>query len=247
MKWSYLHSFESSTPSDNYSDVQQIEIVSMDEGSMVLRRTTRDGTSVFRVDCRSGMAESYDYHNGWWIPIPVSASQMWSGVYHLGLDKTIDSCLGVEKKFKTIQGTNIPAIRLVGQWSYVNPKNKDMEHSVAVEKWFSAELGVLIQSQTENRFGATESFVRQAQKRRISYPYSDLYGFARDTYELNAVGISVLFGDLTQEARSELPGKEVIIKEKETILKQIVKVRCRYCKVLFDESLDICPNCGGLK
>jgi len=33
--------------------------------------------------------------------------------------------------------------------------------------------------------------------------------------------------------------------ERETVIKEIVKVRCRYCGQLFDSTLDKCPHCGG--
>ena len=40
--------------------------------------------------------------------------------------------------------------------------------------------------------------------------------------------------------------KAVLLKET-TIIKEIVKVRCRYCGRLYDASLDKCPNCGASK
>lgn len=46
-------------------------------------------------------------------------------------------------------------------------------------------------------------------------------------------------------AREVAQDEEMVVKE---IIKEkqvIVKVRCPYCKSLYDESLDKCPHCGG--
>jgi ribosomal protein L32 len=39
--------------------------------------------------------------------------------------------------------------------------------------------------------------------------------------------------------------QEKVIKEREVIVKEIVKIRCSYCHKLYDESLSKCPNCGA--
>jgi hypothetical protein len=39
--------------------------------------------------------------------------------------------------------------------------------------------------------------------------------------------------------------QEKVIKEREVIVKEIVKIRCSYCHKLYDESFDKCPNCGA--
>lgn len=39
--------------------------------------------------------------------------------------------------------------------------------------------------------------------------------------------------------------QEKVIKEREVIVKEIVKIRCSYCRKLYDESLSKCPNCGA--
>jgi len=39
---------------------------------------------------------------------------------------------------------------------------------------------------------------------------------------------------------------EKIPKEKEVIIKEIVKVKCRYCGMLVEATLSKCPNCGSL-
>lgn len=41
-------------------------------------------------------------------------------------------------------------------------------------------------------------------------------------------------------------GMVTIVKEKETI-REIVKIRCGYCRMLYEESLSTCPKCGGSK
>jgi len=38
--------------------------------------------------------------------------------------------------------------------------------------------------------------------------------------------------------------KSEVIREKE-VIREIVKVRCRYCGQLYEEKLDKCPHCGG--
>jgi len=35
------------------------------------------------------------------------------------------------------------------------------------------------------------------------------------------------------------------VKEKEVIIREIVKVKCRYCGTLVDSTLSRCPNCGS--
>lgn len=41
-----------------------------------------------------------------------------------------------------------------------------------------------------------------------------------------------------QENLSEMNQETIIVKE-------IVKIRCRYCGITFDQGLDTCPNCGA--
>ena len=36
-----------------------------------------------------------------------------------------------------------------------------------------------------------------------------------------------------------------IVKEKEIVKTVIVKIRCQYCRRLYDETLIECPHCGG--
>jgi len=38
--------------------------------------------------------------------------------------------------------------------------------------------------------------------------------------------------------------KSGVMKERE-VIREIVKVRCRYCGQLYEERLDRCPYCGG--
>ena len=39
--------------------------------------------------------------------------------------------------------------------------------------------------------------------------------------------------------------QEKVIREREVIVKEIVKIRCPYCHKLYDESDHKCPNCGA--
>jgi len=38
--------------------------------------------------------------------------------------------------------------------------------------------------------------------------------------------------------------KSEVVKERE-VIREIVKIRCRYCGQLYEEKLDRCPHCGG--
>jgi rubrerythrin len=35
------------------------------------------------------------------------------------------------------------------------------------------------------------------------------------------------------------------INQEKVIVKEIVKIRCRYCGFTYDQGLDSCPNCGA--
>jgi large-conductance mechanosensitive channel len=37
---------------------------------------------------------------------------------------------------------------------------------------------------------------------------------------------------------------EPVVTQKE-IIREVVKIRCPYCKGLYDETLDTCPHCGA--
>ena len=39
---------------------------------------------------------------------------------------------------------------------------------------------------------------------------------------------------------------EVISKEREVIIKEIIKVKCPYCGMLVEQNLPKCPNCGAV-
>ena len=39
--------------------------------------------------------------------------------------------------------------------------------------------------------------------------------------------------------------KENPVKEREVIIKEIIKVKCPYCGALVDQGVDRCPNCGA--
>lgn len=39
--------------------------------------------------------------------------------------------------------------------------------------------------------------------------------------------------------------QEKVVREREVIVKEIVKIRCPYCHKLYDESDNKCPNCGA--
>lgn len=56
------------------------------------------------------------------------------------------------------------------------------------------------------------------------------------------VTIFVIIVRVLTMRRSEL--KHEVVKERE-VIREIVKVRCRYCGQLFEEKLDRCPHCGG--
>lgn len=41
------------------------------------------------------------------------------------------------------------------------------------------------------------------------------------------------------------PATKEIYRERETIIREIVKIRCRNCGTLFEEKLNCCPHCGA--
>jgi len=47
-----------------------------------------------------------------------------------------------------------------------------------------------------------------------------------------------------EEEEHEMRKKGVLV-ERETIIREVVKVRCRYCGKLYDEGLDKCPHCAA--
>jgi len=48
-------------------------------------------------------------------------------------------------------------------------------------------------------------------------------------------------------SRKEASSEPKVVREtvKETIIKEIVKVKCPYCRKLYDDSENVCPHCGG--
>jgi hypothetical protein len=66
---------------------------------------------------------------------------------------------------------------------------------------------------------------------------------AREAEERTRINIEELKSRInaTEITSDEEARVKEIIKEKEVI----VKVRCPYCKNLYDETLDKCPHCGG--
>jgi hypothetical protein len=49
---------------------------------------------------------------------------------------------------------------------------------------------------------------------------------------------------LSVSERAQTPATREIYKERE-IIREIVKIRCRHCRTLFEEKLDHCPHCGA--
>jgi hypothetical protein len=48
-----------------------------------------------------------------------------------------------------------------------------------------------------------------------------------------------------QAADEERLNSGTLVREKETIIREVVKVRCPYCGGLYDEIAGRCPNCGA--
>jgi hypothetical protein len=61
--------------------------------------------------------------------------------------------------------------------------------------------------------------------------------------------ITVIVVALVFKAKPKIDQDEnenIIDKNQETIIvKEIVKIRCRYCGFTYDQGLDSCPNCGA--
>jgi len=58
----------------------------------------------------------------------------------------------------------------------------------------------------------------------------------KEEYEKKAIK-----GEIAAQKKEERAKEKEIIREKEVI----VKIRCPYCGKLYDETLDVCPHCGG--
>lgn len=89
----------------------------------------------------------------------------------------------------------------------------------------------------------------------ISEPFQmlgvDMVFFPFFIFIVIAVIIYILFTwfsrsikSMGEAAISANSGNQPVVREKE-IIREIVKIRCPYCKNLYDEQLDKCPNCGA--
>lgn len=77
-------------------------------------------------------------------------------------------------------------------------------------------------------------------------------GLTRILWQRNASKAYEKAVTLVEELKSRIGATEIT--EGETSVKEIiketqviVKIRCRYCSQLYDEALDKCPHCGGLR
>jgi hypothetical protein len=71
---------------------------------------------------------------------------------------------------------------------------------------------------------------------------------ARAIYSKKAIRVEQDTASLVEEFRSRAGATEIVAESVKEIIKEktvIVKVRCPYCRNLYDEALDKCPYCGG--
>jgi hypothetical protein len=72
--------------------------------------------------------------------------------------------------------------------------------------------------------------------------------FTRAIYSKRAVRVEQDTASLVEEFKSRVGATEITAESVREIIKEktvIVKVRCPYCRGLYDEALDKCPHCGG--
>lgn len=74
---------------------------------------------------------------------------------------------------------------------------------------------------------------------------STVWDFLISFFVLFAV-LSIIIVALVFRAKSNNGQEEnTNLKQEKVILKEIVKIRCRYCGFTYDQGLDNCPNCGA--
>ena len=74
---------------------------------------------------------------------------------------------------------------------------------------------------------------------------STVWDFLISFFVLFAV-LSIIIVALVFRAKSNNGQEENIdLKQEKVIVKEIVKIRCRYCGFTYDQGLDNCPNCGA--
>jgi hypothetical protein len=249
IRWRYIANYQQKLDSPK-SNIIELEIVSIEKNSIVFKHwnKTRGSTSIFRVDSETGVVAGHKYHYRWWIPVPASAPKIPIGLRYGGLDsdEPNDFDFDVFNGSIALRGASVPAIRLEGRWTEY--PTKDFETLVVATNWYSAELGILLISQIENinrPIGEALQIALDSEKLGLG-PVEELHGRTRHNFELDRQSFSELFPGLTEYEHDDGLVKGVV-KEKETIIKEVVKVRCRFCKKLYDESADSCPYCGGAR
>jgi rubrerythrin len=61
---------------------------------------------------------------------------------------------------------------------------------------------------------------------------------------LTVIIVAIVFRVKPKADQEEIENMLDINQEK-VIIKEIVKIRCRYCGFTYDQGLDSCPNCGA--
>jgi len=64
-----------------------------------------------------------------------------------------------------------------------------------------------------------------------------------ETHEVRPAGSRTLEPPAAQQVGQ--PVAKEVYRERETIIREIVKIRCRNCGTLFEEKMDRCPHCGA--
>jgi len=110
-------------------------------------------------------------------------------------------------------------------------------------KWFQNK-----QAESKAKTEAIRAETEQRRERALFEQQQAAYGLFRfvDKYGNEKWGAPEQVSQWEQEAQDqERINQGVLVREKETIIKEIVRVRCQYCGKLHDETDNKCPNCGA--
>ena len=120
-----------------------VQVISVDKSLVELYvENTEDPqkSHSVRFVMQTGLVKGEIYHNGWWIPVPVSVGDRIR--LERGHEFAVRSLDDLE-----IHGTMIPAARLEGSYS------ERSEYSTEIKKsnyWYSAVSGILLQRRSES-------------------------------------------------------------------------------------------------
>jgi flagellar biosynthesis/type III secretory pathway M-ring protein FliF/YscJ len=112
-----------------------------------------------------------------------------------------------------------------------------------VQRWFKAKEAA---AQAKNEaIRAEEERKRRREQFEQEQAARGLVRFV-DEYGNEKWGTKEEVREWQQEQREqERLDKGLVVREKETVIREIVKVRCQYCGRLYEEMQEKCPHCGA--